>query len=437
MKLFKKSVAYVLAFITVFSSFTILPSEFWGGADVSAVELTTEEPSEVETNKDEIIVEEPATVETNKDEVVVAQSNAGETYTEGDFTFSIINDNEVELVSYNGTGVHIAIPDVTTGSECSELANKKVTAIGNNAFKEKDLATLTFGKNIVTIGEYAFAYNRYLRTVDLSVCTRLKTIGEYAFYENNKIKDLKFPNSLEVISPYAFYRCYCIEKLAIGTNIKRIGKKSFYGCTYLSILNIKGGNHAVIEDYAFYRCSYMDKLTIGDGVEIIGKGAFEWNDWLSDITIGNTVTTIKHRAIQINSITQMTIGTGLTTLEKEAIYCDNFEYRYGDGETGMVEADIKIYSENITTCSPNSFPQCDDIYFPYQIRLYCYKDSVTHKTLDARECGNVIKFLEPPYHVLGIKVNGVFLDNFNENKKRIMFMEIKLILLNLYLTEPV
>ena len=47
--------------------------------------------------------------------------------------------------------------------------------------------------------------------------------------------------------------------------------------------------------------------------------------------------------------------------------------------------EINRVSEKITTCSPNSFPQSGE---GERIRLYCHKDSVTHKTLDARECGD-------------------------------------------------
>ena len=421
MKTTKKAVAYVLAFITVFSSFTILPSEFWGWTNVSAVEVATEEPTAVTTNEEETIVEEPTTAETNKEEITVEsnknetaveKSTAGETYTEGDFTYSIINENEVKIVGYNGTSTEIFLPEVTTGSENPILANKKVTSIGNSAFKEKGLTSVVFSKYLESIEDYAFANNTELRTVDLLVCPNLKTIGEYAFYEDVRMTFLTFPESLEVIGAYAFYHCACFHELDIEANIKKIGTKAFYNCTNLNILNIVGGNHAVIEDYAFRGCSYLDKITIGDGVEVIGKEAFEGSHWLSDITIGNTVTTIKSRTFPINQKSTVTIGTGVTTLEKDAFYCDDFYYLYDDGVTGTVSADIKVYSTQLTNCLSTSFPKYGS---SNQIRIYCYKDSATHKALQDKKCGDSINFFEPDYHVTDIKVNGVSIENFGDH----------------------
>ena len=64
MKMTKKAVSYILVFLMVFSSFTILPSEFFNWGNVSAVDVTTEETPTVETNEKEIAVE------ANKDEAM-------------------------------------------------------------------------------------------------------------------------------------------------------------------------------------------------------------------------------------------------------------------------------------------------------------------------------------------------------------------------------
>ena len=42
MKKVKQTISYVLVFLIVFSSFTILPSEFFHFADVSAADVQTE-----------------------------------------------------------------------------------------------------------------------------------------------------------------------------------------------------------------------------------------------------------------------------------------------------------------------------------------------------------------------------------------------------------
>ena len=152
MKQLKKSLAYVLAFITVFSSFTILPSEFWGLADVSAVDLQAEKPTAIETQKTETAVSEYYPIRT---------------YKEDGFTYTFINDNEVQIMSYKGTNKDLVIPDFTTGSEDSTLTNRKVVAIAYDADMPTNLTSLTFGKNLTYIGAYSFRGNTLLKKLSI------------------------------------------------------------------------------------------------------------------------------------------------------------------------------------------------------------------------------------------------------------------------------
>ncbi|MEF2920592.1 MAG: leucine-rich repeat domain-containing protein [Acutalibacteraceae bacterium] len=373
MKLTKKAVSYVLVFLMVFSSFTILPSEFW--VNVSAVDITT------------------------------GESNASVIYPEGDFAYSIINDNEVEIVSYNGTATDIVIPEETKGKEHSDLANKKVTAIGDNVFYRKGLTAVTFGKNIKSIGDYAFYWNNLLQAVDLSVCTNLKTIGEYAFYAGGKITSLTLPDSLEIIDEYAFSNCDIIS-LKVGANIKEINKRAFHRNLNLQTVNLTGGNNGVIGNYAFYQCLELRKLIIGDGINIIGRSAFAENTNLTDITIGNTVTTIMNNAIIANRYSKIKIGSGLTTLEKGAIYSDE-----------STTATIKVYSKKLKNCTLNSFPRYYSNESYSGVKIYCYENSETHKALEDGLYDNQINFLQTDGDITNIKVNSKYVEEFNKNTK--------------------
>ncbi|MEF2918962.1 MAG: leucine-rich repeat domain-containing protein [Acutalibacteraceae bacterium] len=262
MKMTKKFISYLLVFLMVFSSFTILPSEFFHSAMVYAVELLT------------------------------VESQAKRTYKEGDFSYSIINDNEVEIVSYNGVSTDIVIPDVTTGSKSQLLANKKVTAIGEEAFYGIPITSVTFGKNITDIGDNAFYKNTVVTSVDLSVCTNLATIGDEAFYENSALTTITLPDSLEVIGNKAFYNCKKLTNLKTGNKITDIGKYAFAYCTSLSDVNIQGGNGTAIGYNAFYNCKELITVTLGSGVEYINYEAFRNCTKLKGLTIPNTVINI-------------------------------------------------------------------------------------------------------------------------------------------------
>ncbi|MEF2919050.1 MAG: leucine-rich repeat domain-containing protein [Acutalibacteraceae bacterium] len=290
MKKLKQAVSYVLVFLTVFSSFTILPSEFFHSAAVYAADLLT------------------------------GQSGAKETYTEGDFTYSLINDYmEVEIVSYNGSSTDVVIPDVATGSEIAAIAGKKVTSIANRVFYNKGLTSVTFGKNITSIGNYAFYNNTALTEIDLSVCTGLITIGDYAFKNNDALTTLTLPDSLQTIGYQAFYNCDKLTAVETGSNLTSIGSHAFYDCNNLTTVNIKGGNNTTINEYAFYDCNGLESVTIGDGVKAINNNAFTGCELLKTVTIGSGSTSVSSTAFEgdtaLESITVSADNTGLSSVD--------------------------------------------------------------------------------------------------------------------------
>ncbi|MEF2920589.1 MAG: leucine-rich repeat protein [Acutalibacteraceae bacterium] len=372
MKITKKAVSYVLVFLMVFSSFTILPSEFWGWANVSAVDLTTEE------------------------------SNAIPLYTEGKFTYSIINDNAVKLVKYNG-GSSVVIPNVTKGSECPELANKKVTAIGDNVFADKTLTSVTIGKNITSIGNCAFYNNRSLAKLDLSLCTGLKSIGDYAFYYNNSLKTLdlslctgltsigkyaftnnyelttlKLPNSLKTIGANAFSSCYKLTKVVTGKNIESIGNNAFNFCHDLKTVNIEGGNSAIIGESAFNNCSTLKSVTIGNGVKGINQSAFSNCFKLEKVEIGKDITHM---------------GENLFW------HCFQLEK-------------VSILGRDLTTLYNNSIPNNEVCV------IYCYEESTTYSNIVNKGYINLTLYERRKVYPTDIKVNGVSIDNFSKDTQK-------------------
>ena len=84
--------------------------------------------------------------------------------------------------------------------------------------------TLTFGSNITSIGDYAFAYTR--------------------------LTSLEIPDSVESIGKSAFEACETLYRVSMGTGLKSIG------------------------DYAFISCDKLYDITLGSNVETIGTGAF-------------------------------------------------------------------------------------------------------------------------------------------------------------------
>ena len=123
------------------------------------------------------------------------------------------------------------------------------------------------GKNVTTIGSYAFAYNM--------------------------IKTLKLPSTLTTIDTYAFAQNSVeLKKLVIPANVTSIGTGAF-------------------------NSSKLSSLILENGIKTIGSKAFEDN-WLKSVTIPNSVTTIGITAFKDNQLTSVVLGTGVTTLSVSA-----------------------------------------------------------------------------------------------------------------------
>jgi hypothetical protein len=138
----------------------------------------------------------------------------------------------------------------------STLDGIKVTTIGKNAFRDKQLTGVTIFTSITTIGEGAFAENK-LTTVTL--LDSVITIGVGAF-KDNLLKTVTIPDSVITIGEEAFAN------------------------------------------------NRLTAVTIGGSVTIIGEEAFAVNQ-LTSIDIPNSVTAIGVDAFSGNPLTSVTIGS--------------------------------------------------------------------------------------------------------------------------------
>ncbi|MEE1155130.1 MAG: leucine-rich repeat protein, partial [Acutalibacteraceae bacterium] len=331
MKITKKFVSYILVFLMAFSSFTILPSEFWGLADVSAVNSTTEESNALTTkNVDQLTTEKTTkflTEKTTKSLIEISKDTSSDTYVVGDFEYKLINNNtELEITTYNGTSTDIVIPDVISNSEIDNLEGKPVTSIANGVFKQKGLTSVVLGVNIVTIGDNAF-YSNNISALDLSKCVNLVSIGAGAFGYNKAMAQLQLPSNLKIIGNNAFEQCRMIEVLEINDNITNIGSNAFAYCINLKSISINGGNNAIMGEKSFFYCSSLESVTIGDGVIEIGKYSFSNCDALTKAEIAGTVTTIGEYAFKnCYKLNQLILKNGLKTIDRQAFYeCRSLE----------------------------------------------------------------------------------------------------------------
>ncbi len=165
------------------------------------------------------------------------------------------NNRYFEFDSTSGTIIGYSDDGPKDVTLPSSIKGVRVTAVGRNAFRGKQLTGVNIFTSITAIGEGAFAENMLTSVLMLD---SVVTIGANAF-ENNQLNTIDIPNSVIII-----------------------GKNAF------------ANNHLI-------------SIDLGNSVTTIGEEAFAVNQ-LSGIEIPDSVTTIEEDAFSGNPLTSVTIG---------------------------------------------------------------------------------------------------------------------------------
>ena len=319
-RVIKRAVSFVLVFMTVFSVFTILPSEVFHTAYVKAAEMFSSETG----------------------------ASAQETYTTDDFTYTLIDEySKVQILSYIGSDTDVVIPD--------RIDNKKVTSIADRAFLEKSITSVVFGQYVESIGNHAFYSCQSLNKLDFSKSS-VKTIGNYAFASNKVLESVEFPDSLESIGDGAFttytngsYVENKLKSVKFGKGLKTIGNSAFYRNQKLTNIVFTGENLTSIGSDAFQDCYSLTELNLkGNGETVINYDAFYRNDALKKISLAG-IKTIDNSAFRnCRDLNSVNFGEGLLSIGSYAFYnCPNIE--------------TVSLPESLTTINNGAFEKCSKL----------------------------------------------------------------------------
>ena len=213
-------------------------------------------------------------------------------------------------LSEDGTSYTITGMDNTTASELvipNTHDNKPVTAIGEQAFRQKEnLTSVVFGEGskIDTVGRLAFASSSNLQAVyisDLFAWCKI-TFGAgnanplaYAgdLYLNGQLlTNLVIPEGITEINTYAFVKCTSITSLTIPESVAAIGNAPFTGCSNLQTVYWNATNctqSGSSSSSAFSNCTSLTKVVIGEKVEELPNYAFYNCESLQTLTFeGNS-----------------------------------------------------------------------------------------------------------------------------------------------------
>jgi hypothetical protein len=263
---------------------------------------------------------------------------------------------------YNSGIINLILPD-------------SVTSIGSYSFYGSGLESLTIGNSLTSISSYAFGESNDLQ--DLVIGSSVTSVGNNSF-NNTNITSLVIPESVTHIYEDAF-RYVPIGNLVIGSNVTSIGDDAFSGVNgdvfilkpaqenfdiynFSSMANIyacdslddagvpqgcedaypnssftildrpaalalidENGHAEIPNNYTSigadaFKQSDLKSVTIPDGITNIGDNAFS-STQLTSIEIPNSVVTIEQYAFAWTySLTSLTLGNSLQTIEGSAFY---------------------------------------------------------------------------------------------------------------------
>lgn len=190
-----------------------------------------------------------------------------------------------------------------TGLNGTLTLGSSLQTIGAGAFHFCPFSgDLVIPDNVTSIGDSAFYISDYLcpeTQGTLTLGRNLRTIGEFAFLESRYTGSLTIPDSVVEIGERAFYQCENLNgTLTLGRSLRTIGKEAFYWCAFTGSLTIPEGV-AEIADGAFSSLHQFNRdgmfngtLTLPSTLKTIGAEAFAYTDFSGELLIPDGVTSI-------------------------------------------------------------------------------------------------------------------------------------------------
>lgn len=232
----------------------------------------------------------------------------------------VIDENGV-LTKYRGSGGDVVIPN-------------NVTAIGDHAFSDRVLTSVTIPLSVTSIGMGAFM--------------------------NSTITNVTIPMSVTSIGIAAFMDCTRLTSVTISDGVTSIGYNAFRFCPNLTSIDVADDNaYYCSRDGVLFnedrteliRCPAKKSgvYKIPDSVTSIEGGAFEDCTGLTGVTIPGSVTSIGGNAfLGCTGLTGVTIPGSVTSIGGHTFY----------GCTGLTGVTIP---GSVTTIGDSAFSNCPNL----------------------------------------------------------------------------
>ena len=173
-----------------------------------------------------------------------------------------------------------------------------VTQVGDYAFQQEPLISVSLPKSVTSIGVGAFYW--CLNLVSVNLPEGMKSIEEQAFFGCYSLASISIPKSVVSIGKYAFAQCGSLIDITVDPQNLVYDSRDNCNAIIETSTNtlIRGSSYSFIPDdvrelgaFAFSRCSELSSIIIPESVQRIGSGAFS-RTGLTSIRIPEGITSI-------------------------------------------------------------------------------------------------------------------------------------------------
>lgn len=164
-----------------------------------------------------------------------------------------------------------------------------------------------------------YAISDWHKAILLTLPTSLTKIGQYCFHRFGHSAttdfDIALPNSVTTLSDYSFYSAN-MKNFDVGTGVTSIPQYCFGHTGKLTTFNFR--NVTAIGDNAF-NSSNIQTINLPNSLTTLGVGCFQFAK-ATEITLGSGITTIAAFAFyQCTFCTKLTIGINVNNILSNAI----------------------------------------------------------------------------------------------------------------------
>ena len=247
------------------------------------------------------------------------------------FMYYLIFSNDDTLVF---TGLDQSGDITTTESQIVSYMVGDGSSTYGNGLKEKEISGVlkipeTYnGKKVTRIGQNAFKENNNIFRVEIS--DNIERIDLYAFNRANNMESLVIGKNVTNIGNYSFWHCGNLKSVTFKNNNDCWGVTSFGGCGNWTEINIDNTNTAYkVEDNILYSADgkilklcprgRTGEFVVPETVEIIDQNAFAYTYSLSNIVITNNVKQINTNAFNSSYIKSIVIGESVQNIGTGAV----------------------------------------------------------------------------------------------------------------------